>query len=70
MGDQKKLEEIVDDGNQFTFMGMKTFAAGKIEPQQAYDYISKHNIHAVVIGMVEVKEAKIATDIALKALQK
>ena len=37
MGDQKKLEEIVDDGNQFTFMGMKTLAAGKIEPQQAYD---------------------------------
>jgi len=70
MGAQRKLEEIVNDSNQFSFMGMKTLAAGKLEPQKAYDYISKHNIHAVVIGMVEVEEAKIATKIALKALQK
>ena len=70
MGDQRKLEEIINDGNQFSFMGMKTLATGKIEPQKAYNYISKHNIHAVVIGMVEVEEAKIATEIALKALQK
>jgi len=70
MGDQRKLEELVKNSNQFSFMGMKTLAAGKIEPQKAYDYISNHNIHAVVIGMVEVEEAKIATEIALKALQK
>ncbi|HDZ19451.1 hypothetical protein LCGC14_1011680 [marine sediment metagenome] len=70
MGVQRKLEDIVDNCNQFSFMGMKTLAAGKLEPQKAYDYISKHNIHAVVIGMVEAEEAKIATEIALKALQK
>ena len=70
MGAQRRLEEIVNDSNQFSFMGMKTLAAGKLEPQKAYDYISKHNIPAVVIGMVEVEEAKIATKIALKALQK
>ncbi|KKM22603.1 hypothetical protein LCGC14_1623640 [marine sediment metagenome] len=70
MGVQRKHEEIVDNCNQFSFIGMKTLAAGKIEPPKAYNYISKHNIHAVVIGMVEVEEAKIATEIALKALQK
>jgi len=51
-------------------MGMKTLAAGKIEPQMAYDYISKHNIRAVVIGMVEADEARNVTEIAIKALQK
>lgn len=69
MGVQRKLEDVVDKNKQFSFMGMKTLAAGKLEPQKAYGYISKHNIHAVVIGMVEVEEAKIATEIALKALQ-
>ncbi len=69
MGEQRKLEDIVDNGNQFTFLGMKTLAAGKLEPQKAYDYISKHNIRAVVIGMVDIEEAKNVTRVALNALQ-
>lgn len=70
MGNQKKLEDIVDKTADKAFMAMKTLAAGKIEPAKAYKYISQHNICAVVIGMVEVKEAQISTETALKALQK
>ncbi|KKN34288.1 hypothetical protein LCGC14_0795180 [marine sediment metagenome] len=70
MGDQKKLEELIAQEKQISFMGMKTLAAGKIDPQKAYEYISKHNICAVVIGMVEAEEAKSATKFALEALQK
>ncbi|MHA2287998.1 MAG: hypothetical protein ACXABG_04345 [Promethearchaeota archaeon] len=70
MGNQKKLEEIIDCTTDKAFMGMKTLAAGKIEPERAYKYISQHNICAVVIGMVEVKEAQVSTEKALNALQK
>jgi len=70
MGNQKKLEDIVDKTPDKSFMAMKTLAAGKIEPKRAYEYISQHNICAVVIGMVEVKEAQISTETALKTLQK
>jgi len=70
MGNQQKLEELVDGRKEAAFMGMKTLAAGIIEPTKAYEYISKHNIRAVVIGMVEVEEARNVTEIALKALQK
>ncbi|MHA2039121.1 MAG: hypothetical protein ACW972_01435 [Promethearchaeota archaeon] len=70
MGDQKKLEDLVDNKTEKAFMGMKTLAAGKIEPIKAYDYIAKHNIRAVIIGMVEVEEARNVAEIALKALQK
>ncbi len=70
MGDQKKLEELVNENNQFSFMGMKTLAAGKVEPFKAYEYIKKHSICSVVIGMVEVEEAKSATEYALEALRK
>jgi hypothetical protein len=70
MGNQKKLEDIIDKTVDKAFMAMKTLAAGKIEPTKAYEYISQHNICAVVIGMVEVKEAQISTKTALKAFQK
>ncbi len=70
MENQKDLEKLVDNKKQTPFMGMKTLAAGKLEPQKAYEYISKHNICSVVIGMVEVIEAKISTKIALEALQR
>ena len=70
MGNQKNLEDLVDSKPETAFMGMKTLAAGNIEPQKAYDYISKHNIRAVVIGMVEADEARNVTEIAIKALQK
>ena len=70
MGDQKKLEKIVDSHKNHHFIGMKTLAAGKLAPNQAYDYLSKHNICCVSIGMVTVEEAKDSTEIALKILQK
>ena len=68
MGDQKKLEEIVDSHKNHNFIGMKTLAAGKLDPKQAYEYISKHNICCTTIGMVSVEEARQSTEIALKHL--
>jgi hypothetical protein len=70
MTNQQKLEDLVDSKKETAFMGMKTLAAGTINPTKAYEYISKHNIRAVVIGMVEADEAQSVTEIALKALQK
>ena len=70
MANQQKLEELVDSRKETFFMGMKTLAAGTIEPTKAYEYISKHNIRAVAIGMVDVEEARNVAEIALKALQK
>jgi len=70
MVNQQKLEGLVDSKKETAFMGMKTLAAGTIEPTKAYEYVSKHNIRAVIIGMVEVEEARNVTEIALKALQK
>ena len=43
---------------------MKTLAAGKLDPNQAYDYLSKHNICCTTIGMVSVDEARESTEIA------
>ena len=70
MGNQKNLEALIDNRKDTAFMGMKTLAAGKLDPNKAYEYISQHNICAVIIGMVEVEEAQASTEIALKALQK
>jgi hypothetical protein len=70
MGDKEKLENIVNSKKDYNFIGMKTLAAGKIEPQEAYNYIAQHNICAVSIGMVTPEEAGISTKIALKALQR
>ncbi|MBY8984671.1 MAG: hypothetical protein KGD65_06380 [Candidatus Lokiarchaeota archaeon] len=70
MVNQQKLEKLVDSRKETVFMGMKTLAAGTIEPKKAYEYISNHNIRAVAIGMVDVEEARTVTEIALKALQK
>lgn len=69
MGDQKKLENIVNTHNKHHFIGMKTLAAGKLDPNQAFDYVSQHNIYCVSIGMVTIEEAKVSTEIALRALQ-
>jgi hypothetical protein len=70
MGDKEALEKLVDDNKNLYFVGMKTLAAGKLEPKEAYEYISKHNICAVAIGMVTVEEAEASTKIALGALKK
>lgn len=69
MGNQNKLENIVDSHKDKYFIGMKTLAAGKLDVIQAYDYISQHNICCVTIGMVTLEEAKISTEIALNSLQ-
>ncbi|MFX0059971.1 MAG: hypothetical protein ACFE85_08495 [Candidatus Hodarchaeota archaeon] len=70
MEDKEKLEKIVNDKRDYNFIGMKTLAAGKIKPQEAYNYITKHNICAVTIGMVTAEEAETSTKTALKALQR
>jgi hypothetical protein len=70
MGNKPKLEKIVNNNVNCHFIGMKTLAAGKINPEKAYKYISSHNIKAVTIGMVSVEEAKESTKIALKFLKK
>jgi hypothetical protein len=49
---------------------MKTLAAGKLDPNKAYEYISKHNICCTTIGMVSVNEARESTKMALKSLKK
>ncbi|MBY9020925.1 MAG: hypothetical protein KGD67_07695 [Candidatus Lokiarchaeota archaeon] len=69
MGNQKKLESIVNDKTDCYFVGMKTLAAGKINPNTAFKYISEHNICCTTIGMVSVDEARESTEIALKFLQ-
>ncbi|MFX1311288.1 MAG: hypothetical protein ACFFHD_01575 [Promethearchaeota archaeon] len=68
MGDAKRLEQIIDSTNKYYFIGMKTLAAGKLDPIEAFEYLSIHNISAVAIGMVTIEEAKISTQIALEAL--
>ena len=37
MGEQKKLENIVNSHKDHYFIGMKTLAAGKLEPLKAFD---------------------------------
>jgi len=70
MGNQHKLEEIIDTRDDLAIMGMKTVAAGKISPEIAYKYILKHNIRCVTIGMVTVEEAQESTEWALRSLSK
>lgn len=70
MGDQKQLEGLIDTRNDLSIMGMKTVAAGKIKPEKAYTYISKHNIKCVTIGMVTIEQAQESTELALKMLSK
>ena len=69
MGNQKELEKIVDSHKNHHFIGMKTLAAGKLKPKQAYEYISKHNICCTTIGMVNTNEARESTKMALKSLK-
>lgn len=70
MGNQKRLEKIIDKKKDYFFIGMKTLAAGNLDPRTAFDYISKHNICSVAIGMVKVQEATDSTEIALERLKK
>lgn len=67
MENQKELENIVDHSDKF-IMGMKTLAAGRLKPKEAYKYIKEHNISAVAIGMVSEEEIKETVPIALENL--
>jgi hypothetical protein len=69
MGKRKELEELVDSNLDKAFFGMKTLVAGKLKPEKAYEYITQHNICSIVIGQVDVEEAKASTKVALNALQ-
>lgn len=70
MGNQKRLETIIDNKRDCFFIGMKTLAAGGLDPSNAFNYISKHNICSVAIGMASVQEAEDSTIIALERLTK
>lgn len=70
MGNQSELEKIVDNTKGYSFIGMKTLAAGNIDPENAFNYISKHNICAVSIGMISKEEAQETTMVALKKLKR
>ncbi len=68
MGNPKELEDIVDKTKNYYFIGMKTLAAGEVNPKLAFHYIANHNICAVTIGMVSKQQAEESTKIALKSL--
>lgn len=68
MGNAKELEKIVDNNKDFYFIGMKALAAGGIKPDIAFQYISKHNICAVTIGMVTKQQAEESSEIAVRLL--
>ena len=70
MQDQERLEAIVDETREYSFIAMKTLAAGKIKPKDAFEYVGNHNIDGASIGMVTEKQARESTQIALKCLQK
>ncbi|MEJ2295163.1 MAG: hypothetical protein P8Y23_10385, partial [Candidatus Lokiarchaeota archaeon] len=67
---QKEVENLVDSHIDYTFMGMKTLGAGKIDPKTAYTYISKHNVCCAAIGMVNLEEVNTTTKFALDGLNK
>ena len=45
---------------------MKSLAAGRINPEEAFQYISEHNISALAIGMVTKEEISESVPAALK----
>jgi putative N-acetylmannosamine-6-phosphate epimerase len=69
MGSQRELEQLIDGLKNCSFIGMKTLAAGKLDPDSAFSYVTKHNICAVTIGMTSINEAESSTKIALNHLQ-
>ena len=69
MGKRKELEELVDINKDKAFFGMKTLVAGRLKPEKAYEYIAQHNICSIIIGQVDVEEAKVSTKVAVEALQ-
>ncbi len=69
MGKRKELEELVDENKDKAFFGMKTLAAGKLDFKKAFEFIGQHNICSVILGQVDVEEARESTKAALSVLQ-
>ena len=71
MGDKEKLEHLINEtGEKIFYIGMKTLAAGKISPEEAYSYIKNHNISAVTIGLVSKDQIAETVPLALKHLKR
>ena len=69
MDNKNQLEDLVDKtGDKIFYVGMKTLAAGKVPPKEAYDYISKHEISAITVGLTSKNEISETVPIALKSL--
>ena len=66
-GKPDEIIAILEEKNKHV-IAMKTLAAGEIEPETAFQYITNHNICAVTIGMVTKEQAEESTRIALKSL--
>ncbi|MHA1268271.1 MAG: hypothetical protein ACTSPY_00670 [Candidatus Helarchaeota archaeon] len=64
MDDKRKLEEIVDN-NSASFIAMKPLAAGRLHPDEAFEYITEHNISGAAIGLVSIKEIEETIPIAI-----
>lgn len=65
MGNQSKLEKLIDNSSE-TFIAMKSLAAGKIPPHEAFEYLGKHNIAGITVGLVSIEEIMETVPIALK----
>ncbi|MHA1230924.1 MAG: hypothetical protein ACTSRP_16390 [Candidatus Helarchaeota archaeon] len=65
MSIQKKLEDLVDKSEE-TFIAMKPLAAGRIKPQEAFEYLIKHNISGAAVGLVSKEEIQETVPIAVK----
>jgi len=69
MGDKSRLEALINKtGDEMFYVGMKTLAAGKIPPKEAYEYIRNHKISAITVGLTSKKEISETVPIALKHL--
>ncbi|MBD3230327.1 MAG: hypothetical protein GF329_19265 [Candidatus Lokiarchaeota archaeon] len=69
MKNQKKLEKIIDNSSR-KFIAMKSLAAGKLNPRDAFEYLASHNISGVSVGLISHKEIKETVPAALEALTK
>ena len=71
MGDKMKLEHLINEtGEKIFYIGMKTLAAGKISPEEAYSYIKNYEISAITVGLVSKDQIAETVPIALKHLKR
>lgn len=67
MGDRAELERLVDT-QPIQCIGMKVLAAGRLPPEEAFEYVSNHKIKAVTVGAVAEDEIKQAAHRAIRYL--